>query len=49
MDASCKVQGSIHEFNLIHNVCPEFWVHINSDSPLKFNYYARVCEKISVN
>ena len=28
MDASCKIQGSIHLFRLVHNMCPEFWVHI---------------------
>ena len=28
MDASCKIQGSIHSFRLVHNMCPEFWVHI---------------------
>ena len=30
MDASCKIQGSIHSFFLVHNMCPELWVHINS-------------------
>ena len=28
MDASCKIQGSIHFFFLVHNMCPELWVHI---------------------
>ena len=28
MDASCKIQGSIHSFFLVHNMCPELWVHI---------------------
>jgi hypothetical protein len=28
MDASCKIQGSIHVFHLVQNMCPEFWVHI---------------------
>ena len=29
MDASCKVQGSIHVFRLNHkSMCPGFWVHI---------------------
>ena len=29
MDASCKIQGGIHSFFLVHNMCPELWVHIN--------------------
>ena len=29
MDASCKIQGSIHVLCLIHkSMCPGFWVHI---------------------
>ena len=28
MDASCKIQGSIHSFRLVYNMCPELWVHI---------------------
>ena len=28
MDATCNVQGSIHVFHLVHNMCPGFWVHI---------------------
>jgi hypothetical protein len=29
MDASCKVQKSIHVFRLVHkSMCPGFWVHI---------------------
>ena len=31
MDASCKIQGSIHSFFLVHNMCPELWVHIILD------------------
>ncbi len=30
MDASCKIQGSIHSFRLVYNMCPELWVHIKS-------------------
>ena len=30
MDASCKIQGSIHSFFLVHNMCPELWVHIRN-------------------
>ena len=29
MDASCKIQGSIHVFGLVNNMCPGKWVHIN--------------------
>lgn len=32
MDASCKIQGSIHSFRLVHNMCPEFWVHIITET-----------------
>jgi len=34
MDASCKIQGSIHVLLcLIHkSMCPEFWVHINAEA-----------------
>ena len=30
MDASCKIQGSIHVFRLVNNMCPGKWVHITS-------------------
>ena len=30
MDASCKIQEGIHSFFLVHNMCPELWVHIIS-------------------
>ena len=29
MDASCKIQGSIHVFRLVNNMCPGKWVQIN--------------------
>ena len=29
MDAPCKIQGSIHVFRLVNNMCPGKWVHIN--------------------
>ena len=32
MDAPCKIQGSIHVFRLVNNMCPGKWVHI------KFGY-----------
>ena len=28
MDATCKIQGSIHVFRLVNNMCPGKWVHI---------------------
>ena len=28
MNATCTIQDSIHVSNLVHNMCPEFWVHI---------------------
>ena len=37
MDASCTIQGSIHSFFLVHNMCPELWVHINFGGV--FDYY----------
>ena len=30
MDASCKIQGSIHVFRLVNNMCPGKWVHITA-------------------
>ena len=29
MDAPCKIQGSIHVFRLVNNMCPGKWVHIS--------------------
>ena len=31
MDAPCKIQGSIHVFRLVNNMCPGKWVHITSN------------------
>ena len=28
MDAPCEIQGSIHVFRLVNNMCPGKWVHI---------------------
>ena len=28
MDAPRKIQGSIHVFRLVNNMCPGKWVHI---------------------
>ena len=34
MDAPCKIQGSIHVFRLVNNMCPGKWVHITLYGPL---------------
>ena len=31
MDAPCEIQGSIHVFRLVNNMCPGKWVHIKMD------------------
>jgi len=36
MDAPCEIQGSIHVFKLVNNMCPGKWVHIIS-APFLFN------------
>ena len=36
MDAPCKIQGSIHVFRLVNNMCPGKWVHIITSYPLNF-------------
>ena len=33
MDAPCKIQGSIHVFRLVNNMCPGKWVHIREVRP----------------
>ena len=42
MDASCKIQGSIHVFRLVNNMCPGKWVHINVDIVLIFIYFVTI-------
>ena len=37
MDAPCKIQGSIHVFRLVNNMCPGKWVHIR-ESDRFFNF-----------
>ena len=40
MDASCKVQKSIHVFQLVHkSMCPGFWVHIKRTVPFYLDFY----------
>jgi len=34
MDAPCKIQGSIHVFRLVNNMCPGKWVHIKYKTEL---------------
>ena len=34
MDAPCKIQGSIHVFRLVNNMCPGKWGHISNTSLL---------------
>ena len=34
MDAPCKIQGSIHVFRLVNNMCPGKWVHITTEGLL---------------
>ena len=40
MDAPCEIQGSIHVFRLVNNMCPGKWVHIIDDlgRPFSFDY-----------
>ena len=33
MDAPCEIQGSIHVFRLVNNMCPGKWVHIFAARP----------------
>ena len=42
MDAPCKIQGSIHVFRLVNNMCPGKWVHIKWDIVLIFLYFAKI-------
>ena len=38
MDAPCEIQGSIHVFRLVNNMCPGKWVHI-TPLVLRLFYY----------
>ena len=39
MDAFCKIQRSIHVFNITNkSMCPDFWVHI-TQRDFKRNFY----------
>ncbi len=44
MDAPCEIQGSIHVFRLVNNMCPGKWVHIIRSLP--FSY---IISYISIN
>ena len=51
MDASCKIQGSIHVFRLVNNMCPGKWVHINMLTTTRgflFTYSVLDCILLSV-
>ena len=39
MDAPCKIQGSIHVFRLVNNMCPGKWVHINNEASYYLQSY----------
>ena len=39
MDAPCKIQGSIHVFRLVNNMCPGKWVHIKFREAVFVCYY----------
>ena len=39
MDAPCKIQGSIHVFRLVNNMCPGKWVHIKKFLGASFATY----------
>ena len=39
MDASCKIQGSIHVFRLVNIMCPGKWVHIILEIRFLFWFY----------
>ena len=40
MDAPCKIQGSIHVFRLVNNMCPGKWVHIIMK---RYVFYLLIC------
>ena len=41
MDAPCKIQGSIHVFRLVNNMCPGKWVHIISEYSETRRFFVR--------
>ena len=51
MDAPCKIQGSIHVFRLVNNMCPGKWVHIIRSAFLhmhKTQHYKLTLSKVSI-
>ena len=45
MDAPCKIQGSIHVFRLVNNMCPGKWVHIKGIGAFSVHFrYERMLE-----
>ena len=50
MDAPCKIQGSIHVFRLVNNMCPGKWVHINVKGALCMPIFNSICSiLLSIN
>ena len=43
MDAPCEIQGSIHVFRLVNNMCPGKWVHISIGAFFYFIVEAKSC------
>ena len=49
MDASCKIQGSIHVFRLVNNMCPGKWGTYQIDKSFSCNiivldYHTVICK-----
>ena len=42
MDAPCEIQGSIHVFRLVNNMCPGKWVHIKNPPFLIDEYIMKI-------
>lgn len=42
MDAPCEIQGSIHVFRLVNNMCPGKWVHIRAYAFFMANMYGGI-------
>ena len=43
MDAPCEIQGSIHVFRLVNNMCPGKWVHIKLTTFLRKRKERNTC------
>lgn len=49
MDATCKIQESIHKYLSFYLICPENWVHIKFDSPIFYLNINLFISKIITN